>query len=841
MIIQNSTDIKTEYFLDKNGDPSLVDVQYEKHVINPNGLVQLRNIPSIHTVFNITTKNGVEVVKYNKVDEIINQTDFTVDYTNGLLTFHSSQINKEIQVSYTNAIGRLSISSDRIFTKTDNQGNIVQTLNTLIDEGREVLSNLETIGGANKIINELKGYMESVKGLSTTIIEGSNINNTLKRTNETAKTTSSTLNSAVASANNKMQEMTEWVNKNGDVVNLNNRVTTAEGKLNTVGASLEQIDGKLNNVPVNINEYSDLVVDNDWTLSLQKALENNNKIYFPKGTYKLGKILIEKSNVEIYGDSENTLIIPLGSIVFDVQGSLSNEIGITEDIIDFSNEINVDSIDGLSKNDLLLIKSQRDCLSYADCGDNWTLGYGTPNSESAVFGEYIYIDDIISNTIILKDNLMFPFYYKDKTREISVYAREKTTIQKCNYLSNVIIRDFNVIGQCNPVVAFTNCVNCKAIRVKNIIESYNGNMCGTVYFKYCYKCEGTLCEFERKDNVSPIQHHYANVFKVISSELCGFFKCKGDNASQTIDFSYLPDEICTSLAYANECIITKATQSGIISHGGTYKITFDKNIIKNVPQGICNRARGSIITGNTVIGQYLTDTNLKYGIGLYEGYARECAISGNSVSNFLSAFSIVDGGNTREESFTQCNSIIVNNVITNCRHSLMTVKTTAQTSDNLNLIFSDNVFSTTDTSSRAVYLRPYTTGVTINGNIFINNSDTKTEGVWADTNTCDLICNNNKFINFNRGLYFRGVQDESMKGLREVEYQGNSFINCTTDVQMSTTLKRKTVDLVNKLQLRGKLSTEEINNLEPFTIFIDDAGSLSYKQNNGDIRKISFV
>lgn len=240
MIIQNSTDIKTEYFLDRNGDPSPVDVQYERHVINPNGLVQLRNIPSIHTVFNITTKNGVEVVKYNKVDEIINQTDFTVDYPNGLLTFHSSQINKEIQVSYTNAIGRLSISSDRIFTKIDNQGNIVQTLNTLIEEGMEVLSDLEAIGGANKIINELKGYVESVKGLSTTIIEGSNTNNTLKRTNETAKTTNSTLNSAVASANNKMQEMTEWVNKNGDVVNLNNRVTTTEGKLNTVSASLEQ-------------------------------------------------------------------------------------------------------------------------------------------------------------------------------------------------------------------------------------------------------------------------------------------------------------------------------------------------------------------------------------------------------------------------------------------------------------------------------------------------------------------------------------------------------------------------------------------------------------------------
>lgn len=241
MIIQNSTDIKTEYFLDKNGDPSPIDVQYEKHNINPNGLVQLRNIPSIHTVFNITTKNGINVIKYNKVDKIVNQTDFTVDYPNGLLTFHSSQISKEIQVSYTNAIGRLSISSDRIFTKIDNQGNIVQTLNTLIEEGMEVLSNLETIGGANKIINELKGYVDSAKGLSTTIIEGSNTNNNLKKTDETARTTNSTLNSTITNADGKIQEMTEWVNKNGDVVNLNNRVTTTEGKLNIVSASLAEM------------------------------------------------------------------------------------------------------------------------------------------------------------------------------------------------------------------------------------------------------------------------------------------------------------------------------------------------------------------------------------------------------------------------------------------------------------------------------------------------------------------------------------------------------------------------------------------------------------------------
>lgn len=327
MIIQNSTDIKTEYFLDKNGDPSPIDVQYEKHNINPNGLVQLRNIPSIHTVFNITTKNGINVIKYNKVDKIVNQTDFTVDYPNGLLTFHSSQISKEIQVSYTNAIGRLSISSDRIFTKIDNQGNIVQTLNTLIEEGMEVLSNLETIGGANKIINELKGYVESVKGLSTTIIEGSNTNNNLKKTDETAKTTNSTLNSTITNADGKIQEMTEWVNKNGDVVNLNNRVGIAEGKLNTVSASLEQkaqnikyiyskikADGITNDMPTLINEINSLkeyecLVTPKGVSVLSSAgnpnIKTNISLDFSATTFKKGSLsdtlIFKLNNSEVKG------------------------------------------------------------------------------------------------------------------------------------------------------------------------------------------------------------------------------------------------------------------------------------------------------------------------------------------------------------------------------------------------------------------------------------------------------------------------------------------------------------------------------------------------------------
>lgn len=242
MILQNSTDVKTEIFYDENKDPALVDVRYEKHIVNPNGLIQLQNIPSpLHTVFDIRGKDGVTVIKYNKVEVISNKYDFTVDYINGILTFHNSQKGKEVQISYTNSIGRLSISADRIFTGIDNQGNITQTLGTLLEEGRQTLSDLEVLGGATKVITEIEGYIESIKQLTGNIIEGENVNTELKKSTDTAKSTNTTLNSTINNANNQIDEMNSWVESHSDIVNLDNRVDTAEIKLDTTITQLADI------------------------------------------------------------------------------------------------------------------------------------------------------------------------------------------------------------------------------------------------------------------------------------------------------------------------------------------------------------------------------------------------------------------------------------------------------------------------------------------------------------------------------------------------------------------------------------------------------------------------
>ena len=307
MILQNSTDVKTEYFLDKNNDPAPVDVRYEKHIINPNGLVQLQNIPSpLHTVFDIRSKDGVTVIKYNKVEVISNKYDFTVDYINGILTFHNSQAGKEIQVSYTNSIGRLNISADRVFTRIDNQGNVVETLGTLLEEGKQTLSSLEVLGGATKVIAEMKGYIESIKQLTGNIVEGDNVNTKLIKSTDTAKTTNTTLNSTINNANTKIDDMNKWVEKHSDIVDLDNRVDEHSNQLadNTT---------RINNV---VTEY---YLTHNTTLKeiVESMNENGGCIYVSHGVHEVNESFTLDKKIVIKGHGHNCELKLNSTIVSD--------------------------------------------------------------------------------------------------------------------------------------------------------------------------------------------------------------------------------------------------------------------------------------------------------------------------------------------------------------------------------------------------------------------------------------------------------------------------------------------------------------------------------------------
>lgn len=650
--------------------------------------------------------------------------------------------------------------------------------------------------------------------------------------------------------------LTKYASNSGELLNLDdslellqNADTHIDGETKVVMTFMER--KKLQDIAVNIWEYEQYRVGGDltWNKPLEEALKVSNKIYFPIGEYKLSKFTINRSNVEIYGDGEETKFVRVGDsmVLFDVAGTRDSEIPILEDMQDYSNTIKLQSIDGLSLYDYVLLVGQRNCLDYNDCGESWTLGYPTANSPACYFGEFLQITNInkTTRTITTNQNTMFPSYFKDKTRETNQYARNSSTIQKINYLHDVKLRDFKVIGKCNSVVNFTNCVECYADGIINYVDDYQGlnnELISVVTFKNCYKCEGRKLNFFRTKDKYPTQHHYINVFRVTSSELCGFKDCISNGASQSVDVSYEEYGICSSLSYIDSSSFSNSTQSGLTTHGGSYKVTISNNRIDNCPQGISCRSRSSIITNNSIVGVMDRSDYLKYGIGLYAGYARDCVVSNNTVSNFTNAFAVSDASNPLE-SFKHVNCIISNNTATNCDTALYVNRNQyVNTLDDLDIQFSNNTCTFDKSDCKGVYLDNYSSGVQIKDNLFVNyckSTNVGSRGIWGDYDSANVSINGNTFKNFEIGILMRGIRDTvDLKTDKEVFYNGNLFKNVSTNFSISLSLDRKMLENYRWLTFDKKNSTNL--NIEPMTIFINNDGSLCYKQNSGTIQKIAF-
>src|SRR5699024_4750674 len=94
---------------------------------------------------------------------------------------------------------------------------------------------------------------------------------------------------------------------------------------------------------------------------------------------------------------------------FKMDGTTEEIRRVTTNVVRNSNTIYLENTDGLSKGDNVLIKSQRDALSYTDSGDDWYLGSAT-SSQKVPFGEYATILEVNSDHIVLSSNLIYPSY-----------------------------------------------------------------------------------------------------------------------------------------------------------------------------------------------------------------------------------------------------------------------------------------------------------------------------------------------------------------------------------------------------------------------------------------------
>ncbi|PJZ18364.1 hypothetical protein CEW46_28995, partial [Bacillus cereus] len=389
-----------------------------------------------------------------------------------------------------------------------------------------------------------------------------------------------------------------------------------------------------------ILRYESLVLNKgqsneDWKPAFDAALANYSIVKIPRGTYKTSTVSVPSGKV-IYGEGDLTVLIPSSTNLFDIVGSTESEIAISESIPDFTDIIKVVSTPNLSANDYFMLKGQRDCMNETDSGESWTLGYSTPGSQGLYFGEFMEVSIINGTTITTKSTTTFPNYLNTKSAETSPNARDSTTIQKVLFAKDVVFKDFKITKTSGTAFNFRYALNCKVDNVTMDASGYTDGMLQFIAFTFSLNCEGYNCRFKIPHPIAPSQHHYVNIYKAVSSTNCGFTRCYGYNATQTVDFSYSTLGIPCINCYVDYCTFENATQTGATSHGGTYQVRWTGNTIRGSKQGICCRSRGSLISNNTILGAYVPSNSLSYGVCLYEGYATDCIVTGNTISNYAS-------------------------------------------------------------------------------------------------------------------------------------------------------------------------------------------------------------
>lgn len=125
--------LKAQYFIDsESGEIVSKKVKETVSVPDTQPVVQLDGIVSETSRFKFHSPTGMREVRRN--DFIENENEYKVDYEGGFLHLHPSMCNQLIEIEYCTT-GGTYLSYERIFTKLDKNGTIVERLSDLIEAG----------------------------------------------------------------------------------------------------------------------------------------------------------------------------------------------------------------------------------------------------------------------------------------------------------------------------------------------------------------------------------------------------------------------------------------------------------------------------------------------------------------------------------------------------------------------------------------------------------------------------------------------------------------------------------------------------------------------------------
>lgn len=567
-------------------------------------------------------------------------------------------------------------------------------------------------------------------------------------------------------------------------------------------------------------------------LAIQNAIDSAQSkgggvVMIPIGTYLIDARINLRSNVTVRGEGIGTVLNSTNTTqVFYGQGTLDTEYTMTSDYGTGQNSVTTSVTNNINTGDIILIQSQRNALSYADSGDDWTLGVGTTSIPNAFFGEFKRVRVGGATNVFFDSPLIYPSYKNDQTTDPN--GRSASTIARVNMITGARVESMRIItSQASPIV-FQYAHKCYVEDI-DIKHTANGSC---VSFNDSFMCEAKRVSVHYSSSTDAPEIYSRNALKLNGCQLVGYRECHVENGTQSIDITFSNNGIVNTQCYVEGCTVVGSTVNAMTSHGGNYLTSIRNNNFVNCRgEALMLRGRKSIVVGNTIHKPFSTLDTSSVGIKFYQGWARDNLVSGNFVSGFEIGLWINDTSQENASRFKYMGCQITGNTFDQCRWGIQLYREgTNKYNGYVGVNITGNSFvNQTSNSAKAIEIFPYIHGVHITGNYFEMGNATNA-CIYAQSNAGTVHVKDNVF-NFTTayGFWHAGITDTTFWSVPP-----RMFIKDN----VSNGIPTRTYQVGSNIKVNQHTADEVANG----SFFVDNAdGVAKYKNASGTLRTISYT
>ncbi len=272
-------------------------------------------------VYFTTPENMVRVQNVEDLEEITRA--YYIDYINDKIMVSKDLIGQAFSL-YFYSNGLFMISASKIFTRLDNNGNVIETLEEFLNNCRTVEEAMVKIEGLTELLQTVEVKQDNLEvllaNIETDIANAIKTINNLKTTDSKAKSTLSSLtnmNNTAKNTNDMLTSTNNTANKTNDTVNttINNGKTLKTGLDGSI-TTATNLKNDLNSIIPDATDLSNKIGKTDnycESISASNLIEeeiNGYKKYTHTVNHKLAS---DKLLVQVW--SNNEMVLCQGKVI----------------------------------------------------------------------------------------------------------------------------------------------------------------------------------------------------------------------------------------------------------------------------------------------------------------------------------------------------------------------------------------------------------------------------------------------------------------------------------------------------------------------------------------------